>query len=38
MMNICEAMAEWVMCEADLWDIGGLSNAESFQFEHWVDI
>ena len=30
MLNVCEAMAKWMTFEADLWNIGSLSHAQSF--------
>ena len=34
----CEAMAEWVMFEADLWNVNSLSSTNFFRFGHCVDI
>ena len=38
MLNVCLAMTEWVTFEADVWNTVSLSNAKTFQFEHWINI
>ena len=38
MLNVYEAMAEWAMFEADLWNADSLSSANFFRFRHCVNI
>ena len=36
--NVCESMAEWVIFEADIWNIGCVSSRQSFLFQDWISI